>query len=81
MSALLFFNCSTFYVDRPTITAEESVKVISGSEVTLECKVSAWPEPSLIWWKDIDKRVPVINGGNYTIATQKPVRGVSLIKF
>ncbi|KAK7081529.1 hypothetical protein SK128_028299, partial [Halocaridina rubra] len=54
---------------RPRITAQEVVHVYAGETATLECIVNAWPEPSLVWWRDAEGRVPVIHGGSYSIAT------------
>lgn len=54
---------------RPHINAQDVVQVVEGRSATLECKVDAWPEPSLVWWRDPDGRVPVIHGGNYIIRT------------
>ncbi|XP_064105777.1 Ig-like and fibronectin type-III domain-containing protein 1 isoform X2 [Macrobrachium nipponense] len=52
---------------RPIIASDPVVRVTQEDSVTIECKVDAWPEPSLVWWRDPEGRVPVIHGGNYVI--------------
>lgn len=60
---------------RPRITAQEVIHATEGGPATMECYVNAWPEPSLVWWRDPDGRVPVIHGGNYNIDTKERIPG------
>jgi len=50
-----------------------------GDSVVLECTVDAYPEPKMIFWRDHNGRVPVIQGGKYDINIQpaKDVRTVT----
>lgn len=40
-----------------------------GDSVTLECKVDAYPEPKMLFWRSHEERTPVIQGGRYDIHT------------
>jgi len=44
---------------------------VLGDSVTLECSVSAHPEPKMLFWRDPKGRVPVIQGGANHIDIQK----------
>lgn len=39
----------------------------SGDSVVLECAVDAQPKPKMMFWRDPDGRVPVIQGGKYEV--------------
>jgi hypothetical protein len=41
-----------------------------GDSVVLECTVDAYPEPKMMFWRDHNGRVPVIQGGKYDINIQ-----------
>ncbi|XP_065215789.1 Ig-like and fibronectin type-III domain-containing protein 1 isoform X2 [Planococcus citri] len=38
-----------------------------GDNVALECAVDAQPEPKMMFWRDPNGRVPVIQGGKYSV--------------
>ncbi|XP_058985320.1 Ig-like and fibronectin type-III domain-containing protein 2 [Musca domestica] len=51
----------------PKIQAAGITVASVGNEVELRCMVDSKPKPKTIFWRDIDGRVPVIEGGNYHI--------------
>ncbi|XP_037904934.1 Ig-like and fibronectin type-III domain-containing protein 1 isoform X1 [Hermetia illucens] len=55
----------------PRVEAHEIVVAYLGSEVDLKCTVKAKPIPKVIFWRDHDGRVPVIQGGNYDMSLIK----------
>lgn len=54
----------------PHIQASGITMAALGDSVTLECRVDAQPEPKMFFWKDHEKRTPVIQGGKYEISIQ-----------
>ncbi|KAK7792924.1 hypothetical protein R5R35_008001 [Gryllus longicercus] len=52
----------------PHITASVITMAAPGDSVALECRVEAQPEPKMVFWKDHNGRIPVIQGGRYDIA-------------
>ncbi|XP_063243751.1 Ig-like and fibronectin type-III domain-containing protein 1 isoform X2 [Bacillus rossius redtenbacheri] len=55
----------------PHITASGITMAAPGDSVVLECLVDAVPSPKMMFWRDPDGRVPVIQGGKYNITTKK----------
>nr|CAD7603648.1 unnamed protein product [Timema genevievae] len=57
--------------DVPHITASGITMAALGDSVVLECQVDAHPEPKMLFWRDQNGRVPVIQGGKYDINNMK----------
>ncbi|XP_069682864.1 Ig-like and fibronectin type-III domain-containing protein 1 isoform X1 [Periplaneta americana] len=55
---------------QPHITASGITMAAQGDSVVLECTVDAHPEPKMMFWRDHNGRVPVIQGGKYDINIQ-----------
>ncbi|CAG2057021.1 unnamed protein product, partial [Timema podura] len=55
----------------PHITASGITMAALGDSVVLECQVDAHPEPKMLFWRDQNGRVPVIQGGKYDINNMK----------
>ncbi|XP_060521519.1 Ig-like and fibronectin type-III domain-containing protein 2 isoform X2 [Cylas formicarius] len=56
---------------KPNIQASGITMATIGDSVVLECKVEATPEPKLIFWKNYEDRMPVIQGGKYDVSISK----------
>ncbi|XP_046473967.1 Ig-like and fibronectin type-III domain-containing protein 2 isoform X1 [Neodiprion pinetum] len=54
----------------PHVTASVITVAALGDSVVLECKVEAYPEPKMLFWRDKSGRIPVIQGGKYNIHVQ-----------
>lgn len=54
--------------DMPHIQASGITMAALGDVVKLECKVDAHPEPKMMFWRDHNGRVPVIQGGKYDLS-------------
>lgn len=54
----------------PHVTASVITVAALGDSVVLECKVEAYPEPKMLFWRDKSGRIPVIQGGKYNIQVQ-----------
>lgn len=54
----------------PHITASGITMAAQGDSVVLECTVDAYPEPKMMFWRDHNGRIPVIQGGKYDISVQ-----------
>ncbi|KAG8229762.1 hypothetical protein J437_LFUL007060 [Ladona fulva] len=63
-----------------TSAASSNVPHISGSGVTmaakgdsvmLQCHVDSYPEPKMIFWRDLNGRIPVIHGGKHEINIER----------
>lgn len=53
--------------DAPRLQAG-GIKVASiGDSVELKCTVKANPKPKMLFWRDHDGRVPVIQGANFDL--------------
>lgn len=73
-----FRDCSIdprflFHPDIPHIQASGITMATLGDSVTLECKVDAYPEPKMMFWRNHEERRPVIQGGKYDI-TSSPIK-------
>nr|CAD7400362.1 unnamed protein product [Timema poppensis] len=54
-----------------TISPSGITMAALGDSVVLECQVDAHPEPKMLFWRDQNGRVPVIQGGKYDINNMK----------
>ncbi|GJQ83686.1 hypothetical protein Trydic_g14393 [Trypoxylus dichotomus] len=52
----------------PHIQASRITMATFGDTITLECKVDAYPEPKMIFWKNHEERKAVIQGGKYDVS-------------
>lgn len=55
----------------PKIQAAGITVTSNGEAVDLKCTVNATPMPKLVFWRDHDGKVPVIQGGNYHMSFAK----------
>lgn len=75
---LFYIQMINLVSDLPSVTASVITVAALGDSVVLECKVEAYPEPKMLFWRDKSGRVPVIQGGKYNIQVQ-PSKDVSTI--
>ncbi|XP_055384146.1 Ig-like and fibronectin type-III domain-containing protein 1 isoform X3 [Condylostylus longicornis] len=55
----------------PRVQASGITVAYIGEDVDLKCTVKAKPIPKMIFWRDHDGRIPVIQGGNYDMSIIK----------
>ncbi|XP_046405305.1 Ig-like and fibronectin type-III domain-containing protein 1 isoform X1 [Ischnura elegans] len=55
----------------PHISGSGVTMAAKGDSVTLQCHVDSYPDPKMIFWRDLNGRVPVIHGGKYEINLQR----------
>ncbi|ODM96583.1 Ig-like and fibronectin type-III domain-containing protein C25G4.10 [Orchesella cincta] len=51
----------------PSVTGSEINFATEGEAASIECIVTAHPEPKVVFWKNSQDRIPIVNGGNYRI--------------
>ncbi len=49
------------------MTGSEINFASEGDSASIECIVIAHPEPKVMFWKNSQDRIPIVNGGNYRI--------------
>lgn len=54
-----------FSPDPPRLQASGIQVASVGDSVELKCTVKANPKPKMLFWRDHDGRIPVIQGANY----------------
>lgn len=54
-------------VDIPKLIPSGITMATLGDNVVLECAVDAQPEPKMMFWRDPNGRVPVIQSGKYSV--------------
>lgn len=60
-------NCFLL-TDMPHLTASGITMAAYGDSATLQCIVDAHPEPKMMFWRDYNRRIPVIQGSKYDVS-------------
>lgn len=57
------------------------MKSTVGQTAMLTCLVTAYPEPHMMWWKDVEGKVEIISGDHHLIRTVQEVSYISIQYF
>ena len=63
------------------MTGSEINFASEGDSASIECIVTAHPEPKVMFWKNSQDRIPIVNGGNYRIEHDDAVTSLEVKLF